>query len=199
MSNLVGKKEVEEYKTEAPARTSDFLNDVDKRLVNLAKAVITDDIYKMERLAQIKWDVNSSRAQKFFLQSPNYRAILDYALWAKIFGTSVAISYIVAKLGLTYPTVTKIVNEAEAEGYINVYNKGDASEKTAIACKAWLVMDYMKRYVSYRAEGWDAIRNDYDTNAFHKWFSDIKQNPKLSDKLQEQLDKKRAALAEIKE
>ena len=196
MTNLVGKKEVEEYKTEAPDLTSDFLNDFDKRFVNFAKAVITDDIYRNERFAQVKWDVNANRAQKFFLQSPNYRAIFDYAVYAKIFGTSVPISYIVAKLGLTYPTVTKIVNEAEAEGYINVYNKGDASEKTAIASKAWLVIDYLKRYVPYRADHWDAIRNDYDTNAFHKWFADLKLNPKLSQKFQEQLDKKRAELAE---
>jgi len=196
MPNLVGGKKIkteptDEYVTEAPYFGSakvDFLNGIDQRFLQMGKALITDDIYIQERLAQIKWDVNSSKGQKFWMQSPNYRGVFNYAIKGSLSGTSYAISYIVSKLALTYPTVTKIVNEAEAEGYIYVYNKGDASEKTAIAAVEWLTIDYLKRYIPYRAEGWNAVMNDFDTNAFHKWWLTLKTDPKKVNAFAEQIN-----------
>ena len=186
MTPLVGGKKIkteptDEYVTEAPfygSQRVDFLKGIDQRFLNMGKALITDDIYIQERLAQIKWDVNSSKAQKFWMQSPNYRGVFNYAIKGSLSGTSYALSYIVSKLALTYPTVTKIINEGEAEGYLYVYNKNDASEKTAIAAVEWLTIDYLRKYIPYRAEGWNAVLNEYDTNAFHAWYLALKTDPK---------------------
>ena len=194
--NLVKEKKIkreqpDEYVTEAPYHGSqkvDFLKGIDQRFLNMGKALVADDIYIQERLALIKWDVNSSKAQKFWMQSPSYRGVFNYAIKGSLSGTSYAISYIVSKLALTYPTVTKIVNEAEAEGYIYVYNKGDKSEKTAIAAFEWLTIDYLKRYIPYRAEGWNAVLNDFDTNSFHKWWLTLKTDPKKVNAFAEQIN-----------
>tara|TARA_X000000368_G_scaffold12582_2_gene10172 strand:- start:18 stop:665 length:648 start_codon:yes stop_codon:yes gene_type:complete len=196
MTKLVGGKKikrepVDEYVTEAPyfgSQKVDFLQGIDQRFLQMGKALITDDIYIQERLSQIKWDVNSSKGQKFWMQSPSYRGVFNYAINGSLSGTSYAISYIVSKLALTYPTVTKIVNEAEAEGYIYVYNKGDKSEKTAIAAVEWLTIDYLRKYVPYRAEGWNAVLNDYDTNSFHKWWLHLKADPKLAEVFADQIN-----------
>tara|TARA_R100000655_G_C2952624_1_gene187547 strand:+ start:274 stop:927 length:654 start_codon:yes stop_codon:yes gene_type:complete len=196
MTDLVGSKKIkteltDEYVTNAPYFGSakvDFLQGIDQRFLQMGKALITDDIYIQERLAQIKWDVNSSKGQKFWMQSPSYRGVFNYAIKGSLSGTSYAISYIVSKLALTYPTVTKIVNEAEAEGYIYVYNKGDASEKTAIAAVEWLTIDYLKRYIPYRADGWNTVLNDYDTNAFHKWWLNLKADPKKAEAFADQIN-----------
>ena len=180
--NKKQKKEfVDEYKTNAPFHGSakvDFLKVIDQRFLHMGKALVTDDIYIQERHTQVKWDPNSNKAQKFFMQSPNYRGIFNYAIKGSLSGTSYAVSYIVSKLALTYPTVAKIINEAEEEGYFYIYNKGDRSEKTAIAATEWLTIDYLRRYVPYRAEGLNEVLNDYDTNAFHEWWHVIKTDPK---------------------
>ena len=196
MTKLVGGKKIkreptDEYVTEAPSygqRKLDFLQGIDQRFLNMGKALVTDDIYIQERSAQIKWDINSSKAQKFWMQSPNYRGVFNYAIKGSLTGTSSALSYIVGKLGLTYPTVTKIINEGEAEGYLHVYNKNDASEKTAIAAVEWLTIDYLRKYIPYRAEGWNAVLNDYDTNAFHKWYLALKADPKRLQEFAEQIN-----------
>ena len=196
MTKLVGGKKVksepvDEYISEAPyygKQRVDFLQGIDQRFLNMGKALITDDIYIQERQAQVKWDINSSKAQKFWMQSPNYRGIFNYAIKGSLTGTSYALSYIVGKLGLTYPTVTKIINEGEAEGYLYVYNKNDASEKTAIAAVEWITIDYLRKYIPYRAEGWNAVLNDYDTNAFHKWYLALKADPKKLQAFAEQMN-----------
>ena len=196
MTKIVGGKKikrepVDEYITEAPFHGShrvDFLNGIDVRFLQMGKALVDDDIYIQERAAQIKWDINSSKAQKFWMQSPNYRGIFNYAIKGSLAGTSYALSYIVGKLGLTYPTVTKIINEGEAEGYLYVYNKNDASEKTAIAAVEWLTIDYLRKYIPYRAEGWNAVLNDYDTNAFHAWYTKLKEDPKRLQDFAEQIN-----------
>ena len=195
MPNLVGvkkiKKDVDEYVTEAPSygqQRVDFLQGIDQRFLNMGKALVDDDIYIQERSAQIKWDINSTKAQKFWMQSPNYRGVFNYAIKGSLTGTSYALSYIVGKLGLTYPTVTKIINEGEAEGYLYVYNKNDASEKTAIAAVEWLTIDYLRKYIPYRAEGWNAVLNDYDTNSFHKWYLALKADPKRFQAFAEQMN-----------
>ena len=194
MPNLVGvkkiKKDVDEYVTNAPnyGETVAFLKGIDQRFLNMGKALVTDDIYIQERATQVKWDINSTKAQKFWMQSPNYRGIFNYAIAGSLSGTSYAVSYIVSKLALTYPTVTKIINEGEAEGYLYVYNKGDKSEKTAIAAVEWLTIDYLRKYIPYRAEGWNAVLNDYDTNAFHRWYVALKSDPKKSQAFAEQLN-----------
>ena len=196
MTNLVRGKKIkreptDEYITNAPnyGEKVDFLKGIDQRFLNMGKALVTDDIYIQERATQVKWDINSSKAQKFWMQSPNYRGIFSYAIKGSLTGTSYALSYIVSKLGLTYPTVTKIINEGEAEGYLYVYNKGDAKEKTAIAAVEWLTIDYLRKYVPYRAEGWNAVLLNYDTNAFHKWYVALKADRKKAQEFAEQLNK----------
>ena len=196
MTNLVGEKKIkreptDEYITEAPYHGSqrvDFLKGIDQRFLNMGKALVADDIYIQERQMQVKWDINSSKAQKFLMQSPNYRGVFNYAISGSLLGTSYALSYIVSKLALTYPTVTKIINEGEAEGYLHVYNKNDASEKTAIAAVEWLTIDYLRKYIPYRAEGWNTVLNDYDTNAFHKWWLQLKADPKKVEAFAEQIN-----------
>ena len=114
--------------------------------------------------------------------------VFNFAIKGSLSGTSYAISYIVSKLALTYPTVTKIVNEAEAEEFIYVYNKGDKSAKTSIAAREWLVIDWLKRYVPYRAEGWNNVLNNYDTNSFHEWWELVKSDPEKREKFRKQMD-----------
>ena len=194
MTNLIGEKKIktettDEYVTEAPNLVAPFLRELDIRFVNMCKAIVKDDITIRERQTTLRWSPNSTKAQRFFHQSPIYRGVLDYSVQAKMLGTSSAISYMVSRLGVTYPTITKIVNEAEAEGFITVYNKGDAKEKTAIAAKAWLVMDYMKLYCISRADGWNAVLNTYDTNNFHLYYEVMKADPKKVEKFAKQFEK----------
>jgi hypothetical protein len=194
MTTLVGgkkmKKEMDEYVSEAPSYSKkvDFLKGIDERFLNMGNALIDDDIYIQEKATQIKWDINSSKAQKFWMQSWNYRRILNYAIKGSLTGTAFSLSHIVGKLGLTFPTVTKIVNEGEAEGYLYVYNKGDKSEKTAIAAVEWLTIDYLKKYVPYRAEGWNAVLHAYDTDSFHQWYTLLKEDQKRFQKFAEQMN-----------
>tara|TARA_R100000458_G_C8166895_1_gene168821 strand:- start:56 stop:682 length:627 start_codon:yes stop_codon:yes gene_type:complete len=181
----------DEYWSDAPVYGNQklkYLEVIDKRYLNMGKALVDDDIYIQERLAAIRWDVNSTRAQKFWTQSPNYTHIMNYSIKGSLLGTSFTISYIVNKLGLTFPTVTKIINEAEAEEFIYVYNKGDKSAKTSIAATEWLVIDWLKRYVPYRAEGWNNVLNNYDTNSFHEWWELVKSNPEKQEKFRAQMD-----------
>ena len=193
MPNLVKEKKIkqkntDEYVTDAPNLVAPFLEELDIRFVNMCKAIVTDDITIRERQTTLRWSPSSTKAQRFFHQSPIYRGVMDYCVQAKMLGTSSSISYMVSRLGVTYPTITKIVNEAEAEGFITVYNKGDAKEKTAIAAKAWLVIDYMKLYCVSRAEGWNAVLNEYDTNNFHLYYEVMKTDPKKVEKFAKQFD-----------
>ena len=174
--------DVREYNSNAPNHVAAFLRNMDERFINMCKAIVTDDIQITETAQRNKWDPTSSKAQRFWLQSPIYRQVLNYAVISTMTGSSAAISYMVTKLGSTYTTIQKIVNEAEAEGYIDVYNKGDAKSKTTIAAKPWLALDYMQRYCITRAEGWNAVLNDFDTNNFHIWYESMKANPKKSQK-----------------
>jgi len=173
--------DVGDYVTDAPNHVAPFLKHIDERFVNMCKAIVTDDIQIIEDAHRKKWDPLSSKAQKFWLQSPVYRQVFNYAVFGTMTGSSAAISYMVTKLGSTYTTIQKIVNEGEAEGYIDVYNKGDAKSKTTIAAKPWLALDYMQRYCVSRAEGWNSVLNDFDTNNFHIWYESMKANPKKAE------------------
>ena len=82
------KDSVDEYKTNAPFYGSakvDFLKGIDQRFLNMGKALVTDDIYIQERHTRDKWDPNSNTAQKFFMQSPNYRGIFNLMFFFNIF------------------------------------------------------------------------------------------------------------------
>ena len=125
--------EVGEYESDAPNLMAPFLRVMDERFINMCKAIVTDDIQMIEEAAKRKWDPSSTKQRKFWLQSPVYRHVLNYAVISAITGTSASISYMVTKLGSTYTTIQRIVNEAEAEGYIDVFNKGDSKSKTTIA------------------------------------------------------------------
>ena len=105
----------------------------------------------------------------------------------------------VTKLGSTYTTIQKVVNEAEAEGYIDVFNKGDSKSKTTIAAKRWMVLDYMQKYCISRAENWNAVLNDFDTNDFHIWYEAMKADPKKSDKFAESFRKAFEAEEQLQE
>jgi len=177
--------DVADYKSNAPNHVASFLRGMDERFVNMCKAIITDDIQIVEEAHKKKWHPSSTKAQKFWLQSSIYRQVFNYAVFSRMTGTSAAISYMVTKLGSTYTTIQKIVNEAETEGFIDVYNKGDSKSKTTIAAKPWLVLDYMQRYCISRAEGWNSVLNDFDTNDFHIWYESMKADPKKSDKFAE--------------
>ncbi len=181
--------EVGEYESDAPNLMAPFLRVMDERFINMCKAIVTDDIQMIEEAAKRKWDPSSTKQRKFWLQSPVYRHVLNYAVISAITGTSASISYMVTKLGSTYTTIQRIVNEAEAEGYIDVYNKGDSKSKTTISCKPNLLLDFMMCYCIERAEGWNAVMNDFDTNNFHIWYENMKDDPKKAEKFKESFGK----------
>jgi|TARA_Y100000310_G_C20610708_1_gene777835 hypothetical protein len=191
--------DVADYKSNAPNHVAPFLRVMDERFVNMCKAIVTDDITIAEEAHKKKWDPSSTKARKFWLQSPIYRQVLNYAVISTMTGTSRSISYMVTKLGSTYTTIQKVVNEAEAEGYIDVFNKGDSKSKTTIAAKRWMVLDYMQKYCISRAEGWNAVLNDFDTNNFHIWYEAMKADPKKSDKFAESFRKALEAEEELQE
>lgn len=181
--------EVGEYKSDAPNLMAPFLRNLDERFVNMCKAVVTDDIHMTEELHKNKWDPSSTKARKFWLQSPIYRQVLNYAIISTMTGTSVSISYMVTKLGSTFTTIQRIVNEAENEGFIDVFNKGDSKSRTTIAAKPKLLLDFMKKYCLERAEGWNAVLNDFDTNDFHIWYESMKADTKKSEKFADSFEK----------
>ena len=183
------RSDVGEYESDAPNLMAPFLRVMDERFINMCKAIVTDDIQMIEEAAKRKWDPSSTKQRKFWLQSPVYRHVLNYAVISAITGTSASISYMVTKLGSTYTTIQRIVNEAEAEGYIDVYNKGDSKSKTTISCKPNLLLDFMMCYCIERAEGWNAVMNDFDTNNFHIWYENMKDDPKKAEKFKESFGK----------
>ena len=193
ITNLVGQNEpnteVGEYHSDAPSLMAHFLRVMDERFVNMCKAIVTDDIHMIEEAQKRKWDPSSTVARKFWLQSPVYRHVLNYAVISAMTGTSVPISYMVTKLGSTYTTIQRIVNEAEAEGYIDVFNKGDSKSKTTISCKPNLLLDFMMCYCIERAEGWNAVLNNFDTNDFHIWYESMKDDPKKAEMFKESFGK----------
>ena len=40
-------------------------------------------------------------------------------------------------------------------------------------------------YCIERAEGWNAVMNDFDTNNFHIWYENMKDDPKKAEKFKE--------------
>lgn len=181
--------EVGEYHSDAPNLMAPFLANMDERFINMCKAIVTDDINIAEEAQRKKWDPSSTKVRKFWLQSPIYRQVLNYAVISAMTGTSASISYMVTKLGSTYTTIQRIVNEAEAEGYIDVYNKGDSKSKTTIACKPELLLDFMMCYCIERAESWNAVLNDFYTNDFHIWYEAMKADEKQAKKFAESFAK----------
>ena len=44
-------------------------------------------------------------------------------------------------------------------------------------------------YCIERAEGWNAVLNDFDTNNFHIWYESMKDDPKKAEKFKESFGK----------
>ncbi len=173
------------HKTEAPNLCPSYLKDMDVTFVNMCKAILVDDISICETAVKNRFNPNSSRAQKFFLQTPLYRNVLNYAIYGSMTQTSYAISHVVTTMGTSFQTISKIVNEAEAEGYFKVYNKGEKTSKTTFAAVPWLVVDFMKKYCVGRADGWNVVLRQFDTDSFHTEYEKMKSDPVASQRFSE--------------